>query len=193
MELPETKHSPTIGGQLQIMGNTDLATIRAVGRSKLQAMGNTFMRDSQNVPEIDASLWVIIDLLRMFIGCLKTLRCVLECTDDDLQYNVADETPLSCDVMPLTINKVPPLPCIQISDNLHSVNFRIGFCRMDHSRTDFENVCRLCDISFIRNSDFKRHMDRKHILDVKLNMKQGHVCPYSNRTLNRSNGVHRMD
>ena len=77
------------------------------------------------------------------------------------------------------INRAPPSHRLQLPVRLCSVNFRmdynnLDYNNMDQSEMDYNSqyVCDLCDISFSRDDNLKRHMKSKHGRDTK----QGHTC-----------------
>ena len=58
---------------------------------------------------------------------------------------------------------------------------------MDYNNMDSQYLCDLCDISFTRNSDLKRHMESKHGWDTK----QGHTCGECGKSFSRKDALRR--
>ena len=81
-----------------------------------------------------------------------------------------------------TMNRAATPQSLHLPVRLCSVNLRmdhnnldynnLDYNKMDYGTMDSHYVCDLCDISFTRNSDLKRHMESKHGWDTK----QGHTC-----------------
>ena len=90
------------------------------------------------------------------------------------------------------INRAPPHPEVQLAARLHRVNFRMAHSKMDYNNLDYGTmdshyVCDLCDISFTRKGDLKRHMESKHGLDTK----EGHTCADCGKSFNCNDNLRR--
>ena len=80
------------------------------------------------------------------------------------------------------INRAPPSHSLQLPPN-----FRMVYNNMDYSAMDSPYVCDLCDISFTRNSDLKRHMESKHGQSAK----QEHTCGDCGKGFSRKDALRR--
>ena len=80
------------------------------------------------------------------------------------------------------INRAPPSHSLQLPPN-----FRMVYNNMDYSAMDSPYVCDLCDISFSRDDNLKRHMESKHGRDTK----QGHTCGECGKGFSRKDALRR--
>ena len=90
------------------------------------------------------------------------------------------------------INRAATPQSLQLPVRLHRANFRmdhndLDYNNMDYSTMDSHYVCDLCDITFTRDDNFKRHMESKHGWDTK----QGHTCGECGKSFSRKDALRR--
>ena len=75
-----------------------------------------------------------------------------------------------------SINSAPPSHSLQLSANFKMDHISMDYRKMTDNRMDYDSqyVCHLCDISFSKAANLKRHMDSKHALHNA--RKLGHTC-----------------
>ena len=85
------------------------------------------------------------------------------------------------------INRAATPQSLQLPANFRMDHNDLDYNNMDYSTMDSHYVCDLCDISFTRNSDLKRHMESKHGRDRK----QGHTCGECGKSFSRKDALRR--
>ena len=90
------------------------------------------------------------------------------------------------------IKKAATPQSLQLPVRVCSVNFRmdhnnLDYNNMDYGTMDSHYVCDLCDITFTRDDNLKRHMESKHGWDTK----QGHTCGECGKSFSRKDALRR--